>query len=229
MACQLQDRKTENPVQPAATTTGWLTGEYDVTGVLSQITDDDWARARDNAIEKGREQLMDKYTCVGGCEDGFCLLDVKVESDRAGRKIRRVIPNPPDSIPFQQGRREEEHSFLTYEVKVSAHCRCAKRSKPPVISSGGSEVLIGGPGGQPPPPKPDPPTFHWEPRLKWTPDLHWNLRLRWDWSPHFDLPFGYGYPPPFDHRYFVAPPCPTPEVAPGAKPDTEKPAEEDSG
>lgn len=182
MACELQDRKTEQAVAPEDTTTDWVSGEYDITGNLGGVTDDDWARARDDAVEKARDQLTEKYTCVGTCDGGFCVLDVKVESNRAGRRVRRTIPNHPDSIPYKQGRRESVHTFLTYEVKVSAHCRCARRSAPPVISSGGTDVLIGGPGGSPPPP-PEPPVFEWKPSLEWKLTPKWDFRLRYRWSP----------------------------------------------
>ncbi len=182
MACELQDRKTEEAVAPKDTTTDWVSGEHDVTGNLGGITDDDWARARDDATEKARDQLMEKYACVGTCEDGFCVLDVEVESNRAGRRVRRTIPNHPDSIPYKQGRRESEHTFLTYEVKVSAHCRCARRSEPPVVSSGGTEVLISGPGGGATV-SPEPPVFEWRPKLEWKLSPEWGLRLRYRYSP----------------------------------------------
>lgn len=181
MACELQDRKTEETVAPADTITDWVSGEHDVTGNLGGVTDDDWARARDDAIEKARDALMEKYACVGSCEDGFCLLDVKVESNRAGRRVRRTLPNHPDSIPYKQGRRESVHTFLTYEVKVSADCRCARRSQPPVVSSGGTEVLIGGPEGAAA--EPPEPQFEWRPSLEWKLQPKWDFRLRYRWSP----------------------------------------------
>ncbi len=184
MACELQDRETGEPVAPKDTATDWVSGEYDVTGTIGGVTDDDWARARDAAVESAREKLLDTYTCVGTCEDGFCVVDVKVESNRAGRRVRRTVPNPPDSIPYQQGRRESERTFLTYEVKASAFCRCARRSKPPVISSGGTGVLIGGPGSVPlpPPPAVGPPPFDWRPRLGWQFTPRWSLGLDWGWG-----------------------------------------------
>ena len=152
MSCVLTDRTTEQPVKPEDTRTGWIAGEYDVSPSLDRTSATNWNFARDAAIARAREGLLDRFACEGRCEtEGhFCVLDVQIVANRTGRIVRRMVDNHPDSFPYKNGELKSEHIYLTYEVQAEAACRCEAPPRAPAAPAGKVEHY-GPPPGAPPP------------------------------------------------------------------------------